>query len=63
MANLTALAGLGPYLELACSSGLIGSIRENMNVCGEQGWMDHQIVMSLILLNLAGGNSVRIWID
>jgi len=56
--NLTALAGLAPYMDLACASGLVESIRQNMNACGEQGWTDAQVVMSLILLNLAGGECV-----
>ena len=52
--NLTALTGLGAYLELAVGSGLVDSIRRNLSVCGEQGWTDHQILMGLVLLNLAG---------
>jgi hypothetical protein len=58
-ANLTGLAGLAPYLELACGSGLVSSIRRNLNICvGDQGWTDTQNVMSLVLLNLAGGECV-----
>lgn len=56
--NLTALSGLAPYLDLAVGSGLVSSIRRNLGVCGEQGWADDQIVMSLLLLNLAGGDCV-----
>jgi len=56
--NLTALSGLAPYLELAVGSGLVDSIRRNLSVCGERGWTDDQIVMSLLLLNLAGGECV-----
>ena len=56
--NLTALSGLAPYLDLAVGSGLVDSIRRNLGVCGEQGWTDEQIVMSLLLLNLAGGDCV-----
>ncbi len=58
--GMTALAGLPPYLELAMVSGLTDSIRRHLRVCflQEQGWTDSQIVMSLVLLNLAGGNSV-----
>lgn len=56
--NLTALSGLAPYLDLAVGSGLVYSIRRNLGVCGEQGWTDEQIVMSLVLLNLAGGDCV-----
>jgi hypothetical protein len=58
--GMTALAGLPAYLELAAVSGLTGSIRRHLRVCAEkkQGWTDAQIVMALVLLNLAGGDSV-----
>lgn len=58
--GMTALAGLPPYLELAVVSGLIDSIRHRLKVCAEQkqGWTDSQIVMPLVLLNVAGGNFV-----
>jgi hypothetical protein len=58
--GMTALAGLPAYLELAAVSGLTSSIRRHLRVCAEkkQGWTDAQIVMALILLNLAGGDSV-----
>jgi len=56
--NLTALSGLAGYLDLAVGSGLVDSIRRNLSVCGVRGWTDHQIVMSLLLLNLAGGECV-----
>jgi hypothetical protein len=58
--GMTALAGLPPYLELAVVSGLTGSIRRHLQVCAEQkqGWTDAQIVMPLVLLNVAGGDCV-----
>ncbi len=58
--GMTALAGLPPYLELAVVSGLTDSIRRHLRVCAEQeqGWGDAQIVMSLVLLNVAGGDCV-----
>jgi hypothetical protein len=56
--NLTAMSGLAPFLDLAVGSGLVSSMRGNLGVCGEQGWTDEQIVMSLLLLNLAGGDCV-----
>jgi hypothetical protein len=58
--GLTALAGLPAYLELAVVSGLTASIQHHLGTCvlKEQGWTDTQIVMSLILLNIAGGDSV-----
>jgi len=58
--GMTALAGLPPYLELAVVSGLTDSVRRHLRVCSgqKQGWTDFQIVMSLVLLNVAGGDCV-----
>jgi hypothetical protein len=58
--GMTALAGLPPSLELAVVSGLTDSIRRRLKVCADQkqGWTDSQIVMPLVLLNVAGGNFV-----
>jgi len=60
VAGLTALAGLPAYLDLAQAAGLRDSICRHLTVCTDkaQGWSDHQIVMALILLNLAGGDCV-----
>lgn len=57
---MTALAGLPTYLELATVSGLPASIQRHFEGCHlkEQGWTDTQIIMSLILLNIAGGDCV-----
>jgi hypothetical protein len=58
--KLTGFGGLPAYLDLAQASGLPQSIRENLNVSSEsQGWTDSQVVMSLILLNLVGGDCVE----
>jgi hypothetical protein len=57
--GMTALAGLPTYLELAAVAGLGASIEKHVGVrSGDQGWTDRQILMSLILLNLAGGDCV-----
>jgi hypothetical protein len=58
--GMTALAGLPAYLELAAIAKLPDSIQRHLEGCHlkEQGWMDTQIVMSLILLNIAGGDCV-----
>jgi len=56
--NLTALSGLAPYLELMVACGLLESVGRNVGVCGEQGWTDQEMVASLVLLNLAGGDCV-----
>jgi len=56
----TALAGLPAYLDLAAVCGLTDSIRRHLTINSnkQQGWTDEQIVMSLVLLNLVGGESV-----
>jgi len=57
--GMTALAGLPVYLDLAQVIGLNKSIEKHLQVRkGEQGWTDSQIVLSLALLNLAGGDCV-----
>ena len=56
---MTALSGLTMYLELIHVSDLKSSIESHVGLRQNgQGWMDSQIVTSLILLNLAGGESV-----
>lgn len=52
----TALGGLPIYLDLVKASGLLGAIREFVDIAGQQGWMDIQMVLALIFLNLAGGD-------
>jgi hypothetical protein len=57
--GMTALGGLPVYMDLAHVIGLSKSIGNHLGVRnGTQGWTDNQIVTSLILLNLAGGDSV-----
>lgn len=57
--GMTALAGLPVYLDLAKVLGLSKSIEKYLKVRkGGQGWTDSQIVLSLVLLNLAGGDCV-----
>jgi hypothetical protein len=58
--GMTALAGLPAYLELAVVAGLQASLQRHLEGCHlkEQGWTDTQIIMSLILLNIAGGDCV-----
>ena len=58
-AGMTAMAGLPMYLELASVLGVGDCIRTHLHVRkSEQGWTDEQAVLSLMLLNLAGGDSV-----
>jgi hypothetical protein len=55
--GMTALAGLPVYLDLASVLGLGDHIRAHLQVKA-QGWTDEQMILSLILLNLAGGDCV-----
>lgn len=56
----TALAGLGLYLDLVAAAGLRESIERHVRVRGRggRGWTDAQLVLTTILLNLAGGDAV-----
>ena len=57
--GMTALAGLPVYLDLVQKTGLTKSIQKHLKVReGGQGWTDAQIVIALVLLNLAGGDCV-----
>jgi hypothetical protein len=58
--GMTALSGLPVYLDLAHVMGISESIRRQVHVReGSQGWTDEQVILSLILLNLAGGEAVE----
>ncbi len=57
--GMTALAGLPLYLDLAEVIGLSKSIQKHLKLRkGSQGWTDSQVVLSIVLLNLAGGDCV-----
>ena len=57
--GMTSLAGLPTYLDLSWAIGLWKSIEQNLQGRkNSQGWSDAQMVMSFILLNLAGGDCV-----
>jgi hypothetical protein len=57
---MTALAGLPTYLDLAYVAGLSPSIQRHLRLReGKQGWSDAQVITSLVLLNLAGGDAVE----
>jgi hypothetical protein len=55
---MTALAGLPVYLDLAHVMGLSKSVERHLAVRAGYGWTDAQVVTSLVLLNLAGGDCV-----
>ncbi|MBM3120413.1 MAG: IS1380 family transposase [Chloroflexi bacterium] len=58
--GMTALGGLPAYLDLAKVIGLSKSIQKHLKVReGGQGWTDSQVVLSIVLLNLAGGDCVE----
>ena len=54
--GLTSLAGLPLYLDLIHASGLAVAIHQHVRVAGAQGWLDIQMVLAVIFLNLAGGD-------
>jgi hypothetical protein len=57
--GVTALAGLPTYLELGHVLGLAQSIENHLKVRdGGQGYTDVQVIVPLILMNLAGGDCV-----
>ena len=57
--NLTALCGLLLYLGVLNALKLDSIINKNLKVkADKQGYRDDQIILGLILLNLAGGESV-----
>ena len=56
-AGLTAKGGLPTYLDLATATGFVRAIDRHMKIrTGGQGWTDRQMILSLVLLNLAGGD-------
>ncbi len=58
--GLTAFGGLPAYLDMAWGTGLMGAIDRHLRArTGAQGWTDRQIVLSLVLLNLVGGDCVE----
>jgi hypothetical protein len=58
--GMTSLAGLGAYLDLMEASGLgAASERHVEHGAGAQGWTSRQVIESLVLLNLAGGECVE----
>ena len=57
--GMTALSGLMTYLELMQAAGLRSSVERHVRLRERgQGWTDSEMIISLMLLNLAGGESV-----
>ena len=57
--GLTSLGGLPLYFDLIHAIGLDAAIRRELRVAGRQGWLDIQMVLAVIFLNLAGGDCVE----
>jgi len=57
--GLTALGGLPLYLDMVKQSGLAMAIRRHIRVAGPQGWLDLQMTLAVVFLNLAGGDCVE----
>ena len=55
--SLTSFSGLPLYMDLAATSGLWSKVNQELQT-KVRGWSDLQIIMSLILLNIAGGDCV-----
>ena len=57
--GMSALAGLPIYLDLAKVIGLSRSIEKHLKVRdNKQGWTDTQMVLAIVMLNIAGGSKV-----
>ena len=56
--GMTGLAGLPIYLDLASAVGIGESIDRHLHI-KQQGWTDRQTLLSLIMMNLAGGDCVE----
>jgi hypothetical protein len=57
--GMTGMGGIGPYLDLACRSRMVKSIERHVKARGEQGWTDAEIILTLVMLNLVGGDCVE----
>lgn len=57
--GMTTLGGLPIYLDLFFASKLPASIESHVQISGTRGWTDKQIITSLIMMNIAGGESVE----
>ncbi|HSB32616.1 MAG TPA: IS1380 family transposase [Candidatus Sulfobium mesophilum] len=58
-AGLTSFGGLPTYLDLASATGFLRSIDRHLRIRSGQGWTDRQMILSLVLLNLVGGDCVE----
>lgn len=56
--DLTRVAGLLPYADLAAALGLRNLADTHVGVAGRHGWTDAGVLLSLVFLNLVGGDCV-----
>ena len=56
--GMTGLAGLPVYLDLMHAMGMSDLIGQHLQV-KQRGWTDSQMVLSLMLMNIAGGDCVE----
>ncbi|MFQ5329902.1 MAG: IS1380 family transposase, partial [Thermodesulfobacteriota bacterium] len=57
--GMTGLGGLPVYMDMIHQAGLVESITRSIGIREDsQGWTDSQVVISLVMLNLAGGKHV-----
>jgi hypothetical protein len=56
--GVTGLGGLPIWMEAIHQIGMKDWVEEHLHVRDKQGWKDWQIVASILLLNIAGGESV-----
>jgi len=57
--GMTGLGGLPVYMDMIHRAGLVESITSHIGLrTDSQGWTDSQVVLSLLMLNLAGGEHV-----
>lgn len=57
--GLTALGGLGMYLDLLYGAGIPQAADAAIGLRKQQGYSDGQMMVALTLLNLAGGEAVQ----
>jgi len=55
---VTSHAGLLPYFDLWMRLSMPQAVDRQVSICGEQGWLDRQMILTLVMLNLAGGDCI-----
>ena len=55
---VTAHAGMLPYLDFWNVLGIPQQIDKTLGICGLQGWIERQIILSMLAINLSGGDCV-----